>query len=223
MAQDWFDVVGQPPAPTREDAKGPEVPDNDGRTTEKATGTTKSKAPAWATATGALGLVVVTAGSVAYLVNGSNSNAAELPDEAASVPASVGTAAEITDRDSVIGVAGECEPEDGEVHVTADDATIRGAVAQWQSSYYSRDVETLESAIAPGSWLRDNDWESVLTEAAPDGTIWCAVMSPTTNESVDVDVMVTFPDGESVTYPQTVSGVRDGESWLIEDITTREE
>lgn len=203
MAQDWFDVVGQPPAPTREDAKGPEAPDNDGRTTEKATGTAKSNAPFWATVTGALGMVVVAACSVAYLVNGSNSN--------------------IVDRDSVIGVAGECEPEDGEVHVTADDATIRGAVAQWQSSYYSRDVETLESAIAPGSWLRDNDWESVLTEAAPDGTTWCAVMSPTTNESVDVDVMVTLPDGESVTYPQTVSGVRNGDSWLIEDITTREE
>lgn len=222
MAQDWFDVVSQPPAPAREDATGPEVSDNDGKITEETTGTTKNKTAAWVTAAGALGLVVVAAGSVAYLVNASSSSA-DVAEEAASVPASVDQAAETTDRDSVIGVAGECEPEDGEVHITADDATIRGAVAQWQSSYYSRDVETLESAIALDSWLLDNDWESVLTEAAPDGTTWCAVMSPTTDESVDVDVMVTFPDGESVTYPQTVSGVRDGDSWLIEDITTREE
>lgn len=222
MAQDWFDVVSQPPAPAREDATGPEVSDNDGKITEETTETTKNKTAAWVTAAGALGLVVVAAGSVAYLVNASNSSA-DVAEEAASVPASVDQAVEITDRDSVIGVAGECEPEDGEVHITADDATIRGAVAQWQSSYYSRDVEVLESAIAPGSWLLDNDWESVLTEAAPDGTTWCAVMSPTTDESVNVDVMVSFPDGESVTYPQTVSGVRDGDSWLIEDITTREE
>lgn len=218
MAEDWFDVVGQPPAPDREDApREQEVPDNDGST--KTEEKTKHKSPAWVTTVSALGVVIVGAGAVAYLVNDSNSVAAEQAGDTGAVD----TAAEVTDHDAVIGVAGECEPEDGEVEIAEDDATIRGAVAQWQSAYYSRDVEMLESAIAADSWLLDSDWESVLTEAAPDGTSWCAVMSPTTGESVDVDVQVTFPDGDSETYPQTVSGVRDGEHWLIDDITSRED
>lgn len=220
MAEDWFDVVGQPPAPDRGDAsREQEVPDNDGSTTTTTEEKSKRTSPNWVTAVGALGLVILGAGSVAYLVNSSNSTAAELANETEPVS----TTAESTDPDRVIGVAGECEPEDEEVEVVAEDTTIRGAVAQWQSAYYSRDVETLESAIAPDSWLLDNDWENVLAEAAPAGTSWCAVMSPTTDESVDVDVMVTFPDGDSVTYPQTVSGIRDGEHWLIDDITSRED
>lgn len=220
MAEDWFDMVGQPPAPDREDAsRGQEVPDNDGSTTTKTKENAKRPSPAWVTTASALGLVIVGAGAVAFLVNDSNSTAAEQAGNSAAVD----TAAEVTDHDSVIGVAGDCEPEDGEVEIAEDDATVRGAVAQWQAAYYSRDVETLESAIAPDSWLLDNDWENVLAEAAPDGTSWCAVMSPTADESVDVDVMVTFPDGDSETYPQTVSGTRDGEHWLIDDITSRED
>lgn len=216
MAEDWFDVVGQPPAPDRGDApREQEVPDNDGSTKTKTEEKTKRPSPAWITTVSALGVVIVGAGAVAYLVNGSNSTAGDT--------GTVDAAAEVTDHDSVIGVAGECEPEDGEVEIAEDDATVRGAVAQWQSAYYSRDVETLESAIVPDSWLLDNDWESVLAEAAPDGTSWCAVMSPTTDESVDVDVMVTFPDGDSETYPQTVSGTRAGAHWLIDDITSRED
>ncbi|MGP6175501.1 hypothetical protein [Corynebacterium sp. A21] len=211
MAEDWFDAVSQPPAPERVDAsREPEAPDNGGGATEEK----KGRTPAWMTVAGALGLVIVGAGAVAYLVNDTN---------AAVETETLDTAPEVVDHNSVIGVAGECEPEDGEVEIAADDATVRGAVAQWQEAYYARDVETLEGAIAPDSWLLESDWASVLDEAAPEGTTWCAVMSPTTGESVDVDVMVTFPDGASETYPQTVYGVYDGEHWLIDDITSRED
>lgn len=222
MAEDWFDEMSQPPAPEREPAPGEqEVSGNDGSSkTSTEEQKPEHKRRKWIPITGVFVLITIAAGSVAFLVNSSNNKAVEATS--AGENEAVDIAVEATDQDSAIGVAGECEPEDGEVEIAADDHTVRGAVAQWQSAYYSRDVPSLEAAIAPESWLLENEWNSILAEAAPGGTNWCAVMSPTTGDSVDVDVMVTFPDGDSEIYPQTVSGVSDGEHWLIEDITSRE-
>lgn len=217
---DWFESVGQPASPERGDAPGePRTPDNDDR---------ESKKYGTATAVGALAVVVIIASAVGYLTLSGNDN-----DSATSAAAEVSpptTSSTVQDRivpevpEEAIGVAGDCRPQDGEVEIGTDDESVRGAVARWQQAYYEQDVETLESAIAPGSWLHENDWSEVLAEAAPEGTTWCAVMSATEDSSVDVDVMVTMPDGDSTTYPQTVTGQQqpDGE-WAIYDIETREE
>jgi hypothetical protein len=218
MADSWFDNVDQPPAPERSDApRAQAMSDNDGTATKHKTAGIVALV---------LVFVVIVGAAIAYLVNGSNA----ANEQVNAAPAPSVTTSPITDAvvpqdpDAVIGVAGDCKPEDGEVAVTANDDTVRGAVAQWQTAYYSRDVDTLISAIAPDSWLLDNDWPVILEEAAPDGTTWCAVMSPLTSpDVVDVDVTVSFADGTSETYPQRVTGVLAAEHWLIADIEPREE
>lgn len=223
---DWFEAVGQPSTPERSNAPGARgMPDNDGQEVPK-----KNK-HATATVVGSLGVVVVIASAVAYLTNASNTvdqQASAEISEAASLTTT--RVAPMQDRvipedpEIAIGIAGECRPQDGEVEISAEEDSVRGAVARWQSAYYQQDAETLTTSIAPDSWLLENDWPEILAEAAPEGTTWCAVMSPASDTTVDVDVMVTLPDGGSTTYPQTVTGqLQPDGNWAIEDIETREE
>ena len=216
MSDSWFDTVDQPPAPEHSRApREQEAPDNDGKKKNR------SIIPL------VLGLIVIVAVALALLINSANSNDQEAASQASSTPqtqAPMSDEVVPADPDSLVGVAGDCKPETGGVMVTAGEETIRGAVAQWQAAYYSQDVETLTSAIAEGSWLRENEWPDILAEAAPEGTTYCAVMSPLSSpEIVDVDVTVIFPDGTSQTYPQRVTGVLEGDSWKISTIDPREE
>lgn len=153
-------------------------------------------------------LLVIAASAVAYVVVHSGS-------------ADVSPAPVVASPDSSVGVAGQCEAKDTETTVEATDSSLRGVVARWEDAYYRRDVG-LTQFLTPSSWLRDQDWAAVLPTAAPDGSKWCAVMSPVDGTSVDVDVMVEFADGSHQTYQQRVLGSQDaGGVWLIDDIQTR--
>ncbi|MGO3084479.1 hypothetical protein [Ancrocorticia populi] len=218
MADSWFESVDQPTAPERSNApRARKASDNDEVSVVASGAHNRGKVISLVFV-----LIVVLAVSVAYLVNAAN-NANEEAVESTPAGNSSDTEQAVADPESVIGVAGDCRPDPGEVSVSADDENVRGAVAKWQKAYYSRDVAALKDSIAPGSWLLDNDWDSVLDEAAPDGTTWCAVMSPLEDpEVVDVDVTVSFADGKSETYPQRVTGVEEAGHWLIKDFETRE-
>lgn len=124
-------------------------------------------------------------------------------------------------QDEQVAVAGQCEPEQDETTLSTADTSLRGVVAKWQGKYYDRDT-SLTDYLTEGSWLRDQDWEEVLAEGAPEGSSWCAVMAPVNGNSVDVDVMVTFADNSSQVYQQTVTGQQDEDgTWRIDDIEIR--
>lgn len=123
--------------------------------------------------------------------------------------------------DEQVAVAGQCKPEQGETTLSTADTSLRGVVAKWQSKYYDRDT-SLTDYLTEESWLHDQDWEKVLEEGAPEGSSWCAVMAPVKDNSVDVDVMVTFADDSSQVYQQTVTGKQDeAGTWRIDDIEIR--
>lgn len=125
------------------------------------------------------------------------------------------------DPDAQVAVAGQCEPEENEVVLSTGDATLRGTVAKWQKAYYAQDT-TLTDYLTESSWMHEQDWAAILPEAAPAGSSWCAVMAPVKGDRVDVDVLVTFSDGSSQTYQQTVVGGQSATGqWLIDDIVTR--
>lgn len=158
-------------------------------------------------------LVVVVIGSVVVLRAIESSS-----DTSSSSP----TSTVVMDPATQVAVAGQCEPEAGEIRLSTGDSTLRGTVAQWEKAYYSQDVQALTALLTADSWMRGQDWVTILPEAAPEGSQWCAVMSPVKNTNlVDVDLMVVFADGSSQTYQQTVIGEQNQSGWLISDIETR--
>lgn len=162
---------------------------------------------------GALLLVVIAASVVLMRVSG---------DDKADSATSPATSTVSVDPAGQIAVAGQCELEEGEVRLSVADTTLRGTIAQWQTAYYAEDVETVKQLLAPNSWMQEQDWAAILPEAAPEGSSWCAVMAPVKDDSVDVDLMVSFADGSTQTYQQTVSGTQtESGEWQIVDITTR--
>lgn len=158
-----------------------------------------------------------------YLMNAGNDTTASAEGESAQAGSS-SSVVEMApvDPDTQVAVAGQCEPQEGETTLSTGDATLRGTVARWQEAYYAQDADGLGQYLAPESWMHEQDWAAILPEAAPEGTSWCAVMAPVEDSSVDVDLMVTFADGSSQTYQQTVVGAQgpDG-TWMIDDIVTR--
>lgn len=158
-----------------------------------------------------------------YLWNAGNDTVASAEGELAQAGSS-SSVVEMApvDPDAQVAVAGQCEPQEGETTLSTGDATLRGTVAKWQDAYYSQDAEALGQYLTPQSWMHEQDWAAILPEAAPEGTSWCAVMAPVEDSSVDVDLMVTFADGSSQTYQQTVVGEQglDG-TWMVDDIVTR--
>lgn len=221
---DWFNAVDHPSTAKDNTAPGAhKMPDNDAREGPK------KNTHVTATVVASLGVVMGLASAIAYLTDTSNDTNQQAQATAETAALTTTRVAPMQDKillddpETAIGVAGQCRPQDGEAQVSAEEDTVRGAVARWQSAYYQQDAETLRNSIAPDSRLLDNAWPAILAEAAPAGTTWCAVMSPTSDTTVDVDVMVTLPDGDATTYPQTVTGQQqpDG-TWTIYDIETRE-
>lgn len=214
----WFDEVDKTPTESDEffdDLGGVDEP----AAAEKRGGSSFTRAQSGGIRTAVwllplIGVVVVTLGlSLWTLISrgDSETSAASSPTvEAAPV-----------DPDSQVAVAGHCEPEEGETTLSTSDTSLRATVAKWQEAYYGRDT-TLTQYLTADSWMRDQDWEKILPEAAPDGVSWCAVMAPVEGDRVNVDVMTTFSDGSSQTYQQTVIGKQEQSgSWLIDDIETR--
>lgn len=157
-----------------------------------------------------------------YLISTGDASSTAEEETPAPVSSAVLEAA-LVDPDTQVAVAGQCEPEDGETTLSTGDESLRGTVARWQSAYYAQDP-TLTEFLTPESWMHEQAWAEILPDAAPEGTSWCAVMAPVTDDgaSVDVDLIVKFSDGSSQTYQQTVLGDQNPQgSWLIDDIVTR--
>lgn len=209
----WFDEAEQ------NQAEEPAAPKAEKPKREKAT-STKVKTSTGISASalqvmgllGALLLVVIAASLVLMRATGG--------DDADSATGATSTMT--VDPAGQIAVAGQCNLEEGEVRLSVADTTLRGTIAQWQTAYYAEDVETVKQLLAPNSWMQEQDWAAILPDAAPEGSSWCAVMAPVKDDSVDVDLMVSFADGSTQTYQQTVSGTQtESGEWQIVDITTR--
>ncbi|WP_342319201.1 hypothetical protein [Corynebacterium mayonis] len=168
-------------------------------------------------------ILVIAAWAGWYLVSAGNDIAAGADEESAQA----GSSSSVVEMapvnpDTQVAVAGQCEPQEGETSLSTGDTTLRGTISKWQDAYYSQDAEALGQYLTPESWMNEQDWAAILPEAAPEGTSWCAVMAPVEDSSVDVDLMVTFADGSSQTYQQTVVGAEGADgAWLIDDILTR--
>lgn len=229
MAESWFDKVRQ----ETEAAAAASVLEDEDNTSkdsqEEAPRRSNRPAPTrprlnWTVGlVGAAGTVLVVAGAATFwLVNSEGGQApAELAaDVELSVPPT--TTGPVVPPEELVGVAGQCEPEVSETVVDGADRTLRGAVARYQAAYYAMDAEGLTTELTESSWMQDQDWAEILPTAGVDGASWCAVMAPQENESVNVDLMVTFPDGSDQLYPQTVIGQEIGDKWAIEDIVVRE-
>ncbi len=100
-------------------------------------------------------------------------------------------------------------------------STLVAAVARFEQAYYSRDEKSLLATLSPSSALREQNWKDVLTTAAPQGTRWCATVTPTAADSV-VTVVVSSktPDGDLAVYASTVTGERVDGLWEIAKFET---
>lgn len=211
----WFDDIEQQPSA---DAEDDDVfsEDTEDETPKRARGGAVSIDRSMIIIGGIIVLAVVIAvASLWYLKSASTGDTqADGAQETVSVQAT-------GNQDEQVAVAGQCEPEQDETTLSTADTSLRGVVAKWQGKYYDRDT-SLTDYLTEGSWLRDQDWEEVLAEGAPEGSSWCAVMAPVKGNSVDVDVMVTFADNSSQVYQQTVTGQQDEDgTWRIDDIEIR--
>lgn len=215
----WFDDFEQKPPTADEDdvfADGGE--DIEEETPKRARGGAITVDRSTIVVIGAVVLATVVAVlALVYLMNRSGAD-----DSVADGAAETDTVQQTTvNQDEQVAVAGQCEPEEDETTLSTGDTSLRGVVAKWQGKYYDRDT-SLTEYLTEGSWLHDQDWEEVLAEGAPEGSSWCAVMAPVKENSVDVDVMVTFADNSSQVYQQTVIGKQDTDgTWRIDDIEIR--
>ena len=211
----WFDDIEQQPSTDTED-DDVFSEDTEDETPKRARGGAVSIDRSMIIIGGIIVLAVVIAvASLWYLKSASTGDVqADGAQETVSVQAT-------GNQDGQVAVAGQCEPEQDETTLSTADTSLRGVVAKWQGKYYDRDT-SLTDYLTEGSWLHDQDWEEVLAEGAPEGSSWCAVMAPVKDNSVDVDVMVTFADNSSQVYQQTVTGQQDEDgTWRIDDIEIR--
>lgn len=129
-------------------------------------------------------------------------------------------------RPAPVGYAGECTDASGKTPIAASSKDLRGAVVAFEEAYYSQDSEALLETVAKDSGLAETDWDTVLPEAAPEGTTWCVTIQPAKPEarSVDIDLNVTDPDGDETTYRQRVSGktVPGTQQWRLTKIESRQ-
>ncbi len=115
-------------------------------------------------------------------------------------------------------VVGSCPDA---VDAPEEGSTLAAAVAQFEQAYYSRDEKSLLATLTPSSALREQNWKDVLTKAAPQGTRWCATVTPTPADSV-VTVVVSSktPEGDLAVYTSTVTGERIDGAWKITKFET---
>lgn len=122
-----------------------------------------------------------------------------------------------------VGYAGQCADASGKTPVAAGRNDLRSTVVAFETAYYSRDARGLMETVAKDSGLAATEWDTVLDQAAPEGTTWCVTLQPTQGSSVDIDLVVTSPDGEEQTYRQRVSGrpVPGSTRWQLTKIDSR--
>ena len=147
----------------------------------------------------------------------------DAPAQPAPVNVAAASAGGQADSARAVGVAGDCAATASQVDIEADSSSLRGAVAAFETAYYSQDADGVMDTVADGSGLSATDWDTVLPEAAPEGVSWCAVMQPESGPTVDIDLTVTDPDGDITTYPQTIRGEKTKTgSWQLVSVSARE-
>ena len=147
----------------------------------------------------------------------------DAPPQPAAVELSASAGGSMASADRAVGVAGDCAATGAQVDIDADaSSSLRGAIAAFETAYYSQDADGVMDTVAAGSGLAATDWETVLPKAAPDGVSWCAVMQPESGQTVDIDLTVTDPAGEITTYPQTIRGEKKAGSWQLVSVSARE-
>lgn len=105
----------------------------------------------------------------------------------------------------------------------AGEESIRGAVATFETAYFDRNSDALIDSLSEDSPLREQDWDKVLNEVAPDGTTWCAELAPVEQgaTSVDVDLEMKTPGGKAETYTQTIHGDKTASGWVVTSVEAR--
>ena len=122
-----------------------------------------------------------------------------------------------------VGYAGQCADASGKTPVAQSRTDLRGTVVAFETAYYNRDASALLETVAADSGLAATEWDDILDEAAPEGTTWCATLQPPKGNSVDIDLVVTSPDGDEETYRQRVSGrqIPGSQRWQLIKIDSR--
>ncbi|MET3945289.1 cytoskeletal protein RodZ [Corynebacterium mucifaciens] len=123
---------------------------------------------------------------------------------------------------SPVEVGNACPGKNAEM--AGEESSVRDAVAQFEKAYFERDAQALAASLAKNSPLQQQDWKTILPEAAPEGTTWCVEMAPVADgaSTVDVDLTMAPPGEESALYRQTVKGEKDSDKWVITSMEERE-
>nr|WP_162933261.1 hypothetical protein [Corynebacterium lactis] len=123
-----------------------------------------------------------------------------------------------------VGYAGTCPDASGKKPVAANRNDLRGTVVAFQTAYYNRDTHALMETVAANSGLAAAEWTSILDQAAPEGTLWCATLQPASGNVVDIDLAVTSPSGDKETYRQRVTGrqMPGSTRWQLTKIDSRQ-
>lgn len=113
---------------------------------------------------------------------------------------------------------------DSSTPTVAEEKTIRGAITEFETAYFARDSERLDSSTTQASPLRKQNWDTVLAEAAPDGTTWCAELGAVDDKTttVDVDLTMTVPGKPPTTYQQRATGENTTDGWKLVALEARQ-
>lgn len=122
--------------------------------------------------------------------------------------------------DSQVAIGSDCS-----VEITPDvssEDSPRSAVTAFEEAYFGQDSDAIKQHVAKDSSLYKQDWETVLKDAAPKGTTWCATMQPAQGNAVDVDLKMTPPDERASIYRQTVTAEQVDGQWVVAEVAARE-
>lgn len=123
----------------------------------------------------------------------------------------------------VSAVASTCESAEEGSTTTGNDAgdskSTAGAVLAFQYGYYvKRDAELALKAVAKDRVIGDVKALQKGIDAVPEGTKHCVSINTSGDNTAEVEITETHPDGTELVHDQTVTTTRDGDRVVIETI-----
>lgn len=238
QAQDWFDLPSDDP----DESSTADEQETDGQTprVKKAKKPRKTRSnsggykPVILGGLGALGAVIVLAGTALYFTS---AKSPDEPEPAAVVESSAPATSEETPQPTpsptptttpsptpvlaapapIAGFCTEGTRSDG------DPATSEGAVTHLQYAFYvTRNTSAVIDSYAPGVAVDPEAIQRALDET-PVGTAHCLnFLGSNTPGVLDVDLIVRTPAGEETVYPQQYEMVTDGQVYRVKALRVRQ-